>query len=128
MKLLLDTHILLWALQDSPQLTASTRELLEAPANELYVSTASLWEIAIKHTRRPKDLPLSAEEVHEVLATTRAQLLNITPQHLLKLAQLPTHHNDPFDRILVAQALSEPLRLLTHDAVVAQYSDAIIRV
>ena len=128
MNLLLDTHVALWAITDSPRLSAKARELIAAPANTVWVSVASLWEITIKHSLERGDMPISGSQAKDWFEQSGYQLLNIEAPHVLCVAELPALHNDPFDRLLVAQALAEPLRLMTHDAQVARYSDTIIAI
>lgn len=126
MNLLLDTHVALWAITDSPRLSRKARELLLHPRNIPWVSTANLWEIAIKHRRGPDHMPLSAEAALDYFRQAGYGILPIEPEHAVAVEELPLHHQDPFDRILIAQALTEPMRLLTHDDIVASYSDTII--
>lgn len=129
MRLLLDTHVALWAIVDSPRLTSEVRSLIADEANTLFVSVASLWEIAIKHglaRGRPSDMPLSAQQALDYFLGAGMRILDISSEHALAVASLAPNHADPFDRMLVAQSLSEPLRLVTHDPQVAAYSDAII--
>jgi PIN domain nuclease of toxin-antitoxin system len=122
MKLLLDTHLVLWAMQDSKQLsTAARKQIRAAEAN--YVSAASLWEIAIKASLGK--LAIDTEMLAEQLDVAGFQPLPITWQHTVQVRKLPMHHRDPFDRMLVAQAVSEPLRLLTHDESLCVYSDLV---
>jgi PIN domain nuclease of toxin-antitoxin system len=124
--LLLDTHVALWAITDSPRLSERARSLVADPANTVWVSVASLWEIAIKHSLGRGDMPITAEQGKAWFEQSGYRLLPIEAPHVLTVAQLPARHNDPFDRLLVAQALTEPLRLITHDARVASYSDTVI--
>jgi len=124
-RLLLDTHLVLWAMQDSAQLSADARRLMRA-ANAVYVSAASLWEISIKAGLGK--LSIDIEELEDKLDEAGFVLLAITCQHVVQLHKLPMHHRDPFDRMLVAQAMAEPLRLLTCDAALASYSDLVVRV
>lgn len=126
MNLLLDTHVALWAITDSPHLSERARSLVADPANTVWVSVASLWEIAIKQSLGRGDMPITAEQGKAWFEQSGYRLLPIEAPHVLTVAQLPAHHNDPFDRLLVAQALTEPLRLITHDAQVASYSDTVI--
>ena len=125
MKLLIDTHILVWLLQDAPQLSADARRLLN-DADSVHVSTVTLWEVAIKRSLGKLRLDPDVLDAH--LASGMMQPLAITWAHARRLRTLPPHHGDPFDRMLVAQALCEPLRLLTHDATLAVYSDLVILV
>ncbi|MFC4274323.1 type II toxin-antitoxin system VapC family toxin [Achromobacter aloeverae] len=128
MRVLLDTHIALWALQDNPALTTQARQIILSPVNEVHVSVASLWEIGIKHSLGRGDMPISAEAALAFFQEAGYRMLAVAPEHVLEVEKLPWHHKDPFDRMLVAQAMSEPMRLLTHDALVARYSDAILQV
>ena len=128
MRLLLDTHIALWALVDSPRLPSKARLLILAPDNEVVVSAASVWEIAIKHGLAKKNMPVSGAEAKSWFTRAGYTLLPVTADHAALVEELPPHHADPFDRILVAQALDEPLRLVTHDPTVARYSDTVILV
>ncbi len=123
MKLLLDTHILLWVMQDAAQLGRAARRLL-ADADEVHVSSVCLWEAAIKQTLGKLKLDLDALDEH--LAQGVFTPLPISWDHARRLRQLPLLHGDPFDRMLVAQALSEPMHLLTHDAALAAYSELVI--
>ncbi len=123
MKLLLDTHILLWVMQDAPQLGRAARRLLGA-AEEIHVSSVCLWEAAIKSAlgKLRVDLDVLDERLDQLGFTPLA----VSWAHARRLRQLPLLHGDPFDRMLVAQALSEPLHLLTHDAALAPYSELVI--
>lgn len=123
MKLLLDTHILLWLMQDAPQLTAMARRLIEQ-ADSLHVSSVSLWEVAIKRSLGKLRLDMDALDLH--LTASAIQPLAVTWAHARHLRALPHHHGDPFDRMLVAQALAEPLHLLTHDVALAPYSADLV--
>jgi hypothetical protein len=124
-KLLLDTHILLWLMQDAPQLSPAARRLIEQ-AESVHVSSVSLWEVAIK--RGLGKLRLDPEVLDAHLSVSAVQALGVTWAHARQLRALPAHHGDPFDRMLVAQAMSEPLHLLTHDAALAPYSELVILV
>lgn len=128
MNLLLDTHIALWAIADSPKLSAQARDLILAPRTTVWVSAVCLWEIAIKHGLSRGDMPVSAQEALRYFRQAGYRLLAIEPEHTVAVETLPAHHQDPFDRLLVAQALVEPMRLMTHDATMARYSDTIIQV
>ena len=131
MRVLLDTHIGLWAVTDDRKLPARARELITEPTNDVFVSVANLWEIAIKHALARgavNDMPVSAEEALGYFREAGYLLLDIVPAHAVAVEGLPPLHADPFDRMLVAQALTVPLRLLTHDHRVARYSDTVILV
>ena len=126
MRLLLDTHIALWALTDDPRL--SPRALINDPANQVIVSAATVWEIAIKHALGRDDMPISGDEALDWFRRAGYDLLPISPAHAAAIEHLPEHHRDPFDRLLVAQAITEPLRLLSRDPLVIRYGDAVIAV
>ncbi len=128
MNLLLDTHVALWAITDSPKLSQTARELLQSPKVTLWVSAATVWEISIKHSLGKGGMPVSGEQALTYFRDSGYRMLPIEAEHAAAVEKLPTHHNDPFDRILVAQALVEPMRLVTHDATVALYSDTIIKI
>lgn len=125
MRILLDTHILLWAVAQSSQLSAEVRALLEDADNLLYCSTASLWEIAIKSGLRRPDFEIALPALRHALAQMDIEELPILGNHTEQLLKLPLLHKDPFDRMLVAQSMSEPLVLLTNDSLLAQYWDGV---
>jgi PIN domain nuclease of toxin-antitoxin system len=128
MRLLLDTHIALWAVTDSSALSAVARRYILAPNNEVYVSAASIWEISIKHGLKRGNMPVSGSEAAEYFAQAGYIMLDISADHAMFVEKLPDRHADPFDRMLVAQALYEPMHLLTHDKVIAAYSETVILV
>ncbi len=128
MRILLDTQIALWALTGSPRLGEMAQNLIADPANEIYVSTASVWEIAIKHALGRGDMPVSGTRAAELFAQAGYRELPVAWRHAAAVDTLPAIHNDPFDRILVAQALSEPMRLLSRDAVLASYGVMVLAV
>ena len=131
MRILLDTHVALWAIADDPRLQSDARSLISDAENTILVSAASIWEIAIKHALArggPNDMPISGRVALKHFASAGYETLAITAAHAAAVETLEPRHGDPFDRLLVAQALSEPLRLLTHDRQVAEYSDTIVLV
>jgi PIN domain nuclease of toxin-antitoxin system len=128
MRLLLDTHIALWAITDSSALSAEARRYILAPNNEVYVSAASIWEISIKHGLGRGNMPVPGSEAAEYFTQAGYMTLDISADHAVFVEKLPVHHADPFDRMLVAQALYEPMHLLTHDKIITAYSDTIILV
>ncbi len=130
MNLLLDTHVALWALTGNPRLTAPIRSQLSDQRNEVTVSVVTIWEIAIKAPLARRGIgamPVGAREALDLCRRAGYRIITVSPEHAIAVESLPPLHNDPFDRLLVAQALEEPLRLVTHDAAVAAYSDTIIR-
>lgn len=131
MKLLLDTHIALWSLTDDARLSERARTLILDPENEIYISAATLWEIAIKHGLNrsgPNAMPIAAADAQLLFGFSGYALLPITPEQVILIEQLPKIHADPFDRILIAQGLTDALRLVTHDAIVASYNARVILV
>ena len=128
MNLLLDTHIALWAIADSPKLSMKARELILTPSTTLWVSVASIWEIAIKHGLGRGDMPISGQDAIRHFQAAGYQFLRIEPEHAAAVETLPPHHQDPFDRLLAAQAKSEPMHLLTRDARLMDYGDFVVMV
>jgi PIN domain nuclease of toxin-antitoxin system len=125
MKLLLDTHILLWAAGNPERLSVEARALMNDPENELFFSAASLWEIAIKNNLGRVDFQVNARLLRRGLLDNGYQELAINSVHAVSIDNLPMIHKDPFDRILVAQAMVEGITLLTADSLVAQYPVAV---
>ncbi|AZE60712.1 MULTISPECIES: type II toxin-antitoxin system VapC family toxin [Pseudomonas] len=119
MRLLLDTHILLWALNDDPRLSGKTRKLIENAA-DVYVSAATFWEMAIKVG--VGKLAVDLDEIREYCLESGFVELPITSEHAIAVKDLEHHHKDPFDRLIIATAMSEPMKLLTADPQVAQYT------
>ena len=119
MRLLLDTHILLWALNDDPRLSGKTRKLIENAA-DVYVSAATFWEMAIKVG--VGKLAVDLDEICEYCLESGFVELPITSEHAIAVKDLEHHHKDPFDRLIIATAMSEPMKLLTADPQVAQYT------
>jgi PIN domain nuclease of toxin-antitoxin system len=130
LRLLLDTHIALWLLYRGDRLPAAARALIEDARSELLVSAASIWEIAIKHrldrSRRDDWMPVPGRTALIDLEIAGVTLLPVTGTHAAHVDTLPRHHGDTFDRILVAQALAEPLRLVTADKALAAYGEIVI--
>lgn len=125
MKLLLDTHVLLWAAGTPTRLSASARRLLNDPDNDLLFSPASLWEIAIKSGLGRADFRADARLLRRALLDNGYEELPILSAHVVEIASLPNLHKDPFDRLLVAQSKVEGITLLTSDASLADYPGPI---
>lgn len=123
MRILIDTHIYLWWLQDHPRLSKDARNKIVS-ATEVFVSSASIWEAAIKTAMGKLDADLDALVAE--IANSGFQELPVTAKHAAMVMQLADLHRDPFDRILIAQALCEPLRFLTADEVLRGYSELVI--
>jgi PIN domain nuclease of toxin-antitoxin system len=120
MKLLLDTHILIWWLGDDSKLSSPEIALIANPDNLVFVSAATCWEITVKKMIGKLDAP---DDLSAALAANDFIELPITVQHTQSLYQLPPHHNDPFDRIMIAQAISEKLTFMTRDSKILLYSE-----
>lgn len=122
MKLLLDTHVILWSATDPDRLTPPARKAIEDGANEALVSVVSAWEIALKQSLGKLELPKPAEIwLPEVLEETGFEVENLSLMAALRVRALPWHHRDPFDRFLIAQALEEGYTLVTRDGAFAAY-------
>lgn len=122
MRLLLDTNVLLWTLTGVPRIEP-VRQLILSPETEIFISTVSLWEIATKASIGK--LAADVAEIRAAIAASGFQELPVLGEHTETLASLPLLHRDPFDRMIVAQAMSEPMRLLTGDAQLAAYSELV---
>jgi PIN domain nuclease of toxin-antitoxin system len=123
MRLLLDTHIFYWSFYEQGRLSPKALELIDG-AEEIFVSAASVWEISIK--ARLGKIQADPLELIAHIEASGFQELPVWSKHALLAAGLPMHHTDPFDRLLIAQAISEPLHLLTADAQLKQYSELVI--
>ena len=128
MNLLLDTHVALWAVTDNPKLSQKARDLITSPKSNVWVSAANIWEIALKYSLGRGDMPVSSQDAMRYFQESGYRFLAIEAEHAIAVEELPAHHQDPFDRMLVAQALVEPMRLMTHDSLVALYGDTIIKI
>lgn len=123
MRILLDTHFLLWWLDDAPELGDTARVVISQPENLIFYSAASLWELRIKESTGKLELP---ENFSAILQSEPFEALAVTIKHTEALRGLPLHHRDPFDRMLIAQAVSEKLTLLTRDEHIPLYEVASI--
>lgn len=128
MKLLLDTHLLLWAAQGFEHLPSDAQMLMSEPENELFFSVASLWEIVIKCGLGREDFKVDPRVLRRSLLDNGYQELPILSEHAVAISTLPPIHKDPFDRLLVAQAIVEGITLLTADIQVTKYPGPIQRV
>lgn len=127
MKILLDTHVFLWIVADDPRLTRQYRSYFEDPANELFLSVASCWEVVIKTALKRLQLPSPVTDyLVKQLDTNQVALLGIRPAHLKELETLPLRHKDPFDRMILSQARSESMSLLTKDKAMRGYKARIL--
>jgi len=125
LRLLVDTHILLWWMELHPRLAAGTRALIDDPDNEPIVSVVSFWEIAIKV--RSGKLKADLAAIARVIDGQGFTRLAVEDAHLRALLTLPSHHRDPFDQLLIAQAIAENAAFLTHDKAAARYPVEVIR-
>ena len=125
MKILLDTHALLWWLTDSGKLGKKARELVADPANDILVSMASFWEIAVKV--RIGRLEADLDEIMTTVSSEGFAVLDITPSHYRTLMTLPVHHRDPFDHLLIAQAITEKALFLSEDGHASAYPVQVVR-
>ena len=122
MQLLLDTHVFLWWVEGSIELSRKATRAIRDPGNECFVSVASFWEMAIKASLGKLRLDAPLEEfVPEQMAANRFRLLQIDFRHVVGVAGLPFHHRDPFDRLLVAQAVSESMAIVSADRTIKRY-------
>ena len=131
MKLLLDTHIALWAISDSKRLDEGVRELLENEENVVYYSMASVWEVAIKRKIHLDQMPMDEEAFVSLCEETGFERLDIRLPHISALKELTRletapRHNDPFDRLLLAQAKSEGYKFMTHDSLITGYNEPCV--
>ncbi len=115
MNYLIDTHILIWHAENSPKLSSRFAEILNNPSNNVVVSYASLWEIAIKQSLGKLEISMTLSELENHLQQNLFTLLQTSIEQLERLQKLPFHHNDPFDRLLIAQAQEEDFTIITED-------------
>ena len=135
MKVLLDTHILIWTHSDDSNLSVKAREIIQNPLNEIYYSAISIWETQIKHLKYPKVFTLSGETLNSLCIKAAFKCVDVCPEHTYLLQSLsysknaPRDHKDPFDRMLLCQAKAENLSFLTHDELIPFYNeDCVISV
>lgn len=121
MRILIDTHILIWLLNGDPQLSPDRREKLVDPANRVFISIASFWEIAIKSSREKLSLAKPIEDIFTEIDRSSSTILSIEPEHTLLASRLPFHHKDPFDRMIIAQAVVEGVPLMSTDRNFTEY-------
>lgn len=124
MKILLDTHVLLWALTGSRKLSSKTRKMITSGENEVYVSIISPWEVEIKHNKHPDRIPIDSAGLLSYCRAAGYKRLSVRPEHIDRLKELASDiHADPFDRMLICQAQAEDMLLLTCDEKIAAYED-----
>ncbi len=115
MRILIDTHILIWHLEGDAQLSPASRLLISDPTNSTFVSIASLWEIAIKTSRGKLSLSRPIDEIFAEINRSTVSILSIELDHALKVSSLPFHHKDPFDRLIIAQAIVDDISVISTD-------------
>jgi len=126
MAYLLDTHAFLWFVSGDKQLPESARNIIEDIHQSCFLSAASLWEITIKHQNKKLDLGLSLEDLFDFADRNQIEIIPINYEHLLLLSKLPGHHNDPFDRLIISQAISEELIIITRDKLFKKYKAQLV--
>lgn len=132
MNYLADTHILIWAIIDSPKLSIKARDILLGKDNVIYYSFANIWEIAIKHSLHKSNIPFSSQHFEELCISAGYSLLETNCKHAFMVETLkyadnaPREHRDPFDRLLLAQAKAENMLFLTHDELIPYYNEPYI--
>ena len=133
MKILLDTHVIIWSITNDPRLSASARSLILSPENMVFFSTVSLWEIAIKNQKSPEKCPYHEKDILDYCIASGYEPVYLLPRHVLGIRTLHVRegrvlsNQDPFDRILLAQARAENCLLLTHDSHFENYGEKCIR-
>ena len=128
MRFLLDTHLLIWAVSEPARLPVKARMLMKDNANQLFFSAASMWEIAIKASYKRPDFVVDVPELHSELLRNGYNELAVHTSHTFAVVHLPHLHKDPFDRLLLAQAMREDLTLVTADELLATYPGPILKV
>ena len=128
MRVILDTHIMIWAIQGSPRLSQSVRDIINDDNNDVYFSTVSLIEISIKRKVHPEDMPFDAREARKLFVENGYEELPIDSSDVEAMDGLPLLHRDPFDRMLLAQAKAEGFKIVSHDNRFLAYGDFVIAV
>ena len=126
MNLLLDTHTLIWFITDNDKLSSLAKHNIESKQNNCFVSIASFWEIGIKHSLGRLDLNSDLSKIFKIIEATEFDILPITVNQILMNSKLEYHHQDPFDRIIIAQAISENLTIISKDSQFDKYNVPII--
>ena len=131
MKILLDTHILIWLHTNDSQLSEKARKIILDPMNTVYYSSVNIWEIQIKFQKSPKDFPYDPKVIMELNSQSGIRCVPVLPQHSLALSTLTypedaPAHKDPFDRMLICQAKTENMLLMTHDSLIQNYGEPCV--
>ena len=132
MKVLLDTHIVLWAISDDDQLPPNFIKIINDSENEIFYSLVSVWEVAIKHYIKPEVMPITEEQFMDNCSLSGFKQLSIRSNHILNIKSLKRNsdspkHNDPFDRLLISQAKTDGFIFLTHDSLLPYYNESCIK-
>ena len=128
MRYLVDTHLAIWSVANSGKLSEKASEIMHNQRARFFFSAASVWEIAIKRSKHPEDIPLGADEARNLFFEAGYRELPVSSRHSVAAENLPPLHADPFDRMLVAQAQMEEMTLLTHDHILPQYGPFVVQV
>ena len=132
MKILLDTHILIWLILEDERLSAKAMEIILNPQNKLFYSSVNIWEAQIKHIKHPLEFSLTGEMLNDLSLKSNLRCLNLLPEHTFLLDTLyysdkaPQPHKDPFDRILICQAKAENMLFMTHDSLIPYYNEPCV--
>jgi PIN domain nuclease of toxin-antitoxin system len=132
MKVLLDTHIVLWAISDDDKLPPNFIKIINDSENEIFYSLVSVWEVAIKHYIKPEVMPITEEQFMDNCSLSGFKQLSIRSNHILNIKSLKRNsdspkHNDPFDRLLISQAKTDGFIFLTHDSLLPYYNESCIK-
>ena len=126
MSYLIDTHAVIWFITDDKKLPAATKKLIEDLGNDCLVSTASLWEMAIKYSLDKLELNTHLERIFQLIEESPLEILPVSNEHILEVAKLPFHHRDPFDRIMIAQGRVEQIKIITKDGFFDDYDVEVV--
>lgn len=126
MDLLLDTHAIIWFITNDSRLPVPTKKIIENQSNTCFVSLATHWEMSIKHSLGRLELNESLERIFEIIEESGFEILPITSSHILEVSQIPFHHKDPFDRMILGQAKNEGMKIISKDSQFSNYSEDVI--
>jgi len=126
MKYLIDTQILTWMIIDTPKIPDKINKIIKDSKNEIFVSSISIWEIAIKTSIGKLTFPFELRKIREVIKNMNISILDISTEHLINVAELPFHHKDPFDRLIISQGMIEKLPIISSDNHFTKYKIKII--
>ena len=126
MDYLLDTHAIIWAITDEKKLSSKSKALIENKSNKCFVSIVSFWEIGIKCSLGRLELKTDLDDIFKIIEQAGFETLPVSHNHILESTKLPLHHNDPFDRLIIGQAMSEKMTLITKDKEFKRYECALV--